>query len=742
MPVPTQSKQQWPFSPQAVNNCLLWLDAADESSYTPGASVSTWRNKGYSGGNATTTSGTIGSTTVDINGLSAMSFATGAYMAAPSMTFTQDTRTVFFVLNLGASGSTRIFTNGENNIDMLLFSDYSGTYTDLEMAYPGNQLYQTEAPYPVFDTTSIICGTTLSTNGGIFVNGLSQTPYSIDAPVPYGSGITTTQNIGDVGSESFVLGEILLFDGAITDIQRQQVEGYLAAKWGLQSLLPLTHPYYTPSPPPYNRTFQPVDISGCQLWLDAADQSSMTFSSGTTVSVWNDKSGNGRNATILSGYTGAQFSSTSNALYFPNSTTGYETSYSANPTNETMFVVFNNPSPSGNNNMVIGGPRGARALSGGYSGTTGVGACSYLDNEVTWSGIASMPASTYTSGSTVIITGQVIDSSSSSISQNGGTIYTDYGTTFNYATVNTYIGTDSFYSPPLFYYVGYIMEVIFYNSVLTLPQSQQVEAYLAWKWNLRASLPSTHPGYTLPSFSTVFTPKSLSGLQLWLDAADKSSITFSSGTTVSAWLDKSGNGNNGTANTGITWNVNGFGNGLPAMTFTSTQWFLGNISITGNQFTAFCVFNMNSASTTYVRVLSLGVSGTNDYDNNAYICIVRLGGTVFSNYRNNTYPAINIALDTNELTTSWVDGTTSYISQYGGTPATTGSSGNFGVSSYAIGVSNNTSDSPFYGFISEIIVYNTALTLSQRQQVEGYLAWKWGVQSSMPSTHPFKKFKP
>ena len=286
------------------------------------------------------------------------------------------------------------------------------------------------------------------------------------------------------------------------------------------------------------------------------------------------------------------------------------------------------------------------------------------------------------------------------------------------------------------------MEVIFYNSVLTLPQSQQVEAYLAWKWNLRASLPSTHPGYTLPSFSTVFTPKSLSGLQLWLDAADKSSITFSSGTTVSAWLDKSGNGNNGTANTGITWNVNGFGNGLPAMTFTSTQWFLGNISITGNQFTAFCVFNMNSASTTYVRVLSLGVSGTNDYDNNAYICIVRLGGTVFSNYRNNTYPAINIALDTNELTTSWVDGTTSYISQYGGTPATTGSSGNFGVSSYAIGVSNNTSDSPFYGFISEIIVYNTALTLSQRQQVEGYLAWKWGVQSSMPSTHPFKKFKP
>jgi hypothetical protein len=203
-----------------------------------------------------------------------------------------------------------------------------------------------------------------------------------------------------------------------------------------------------------------------------------------------------------------------------------------------------------------------------------------------------------------------------------------------------------------------------------------------------------------------------------------------------------GNGNNATANTGITWAANGIGTNLPAMTFTGDQWFLGNISITGEQLTAFCIFNMNSASTTFARVLSLGASGQNDYNNNAYIGILRLGSTVFSNYRNNTYPSINIALDTNELTTSWVDGTTSYISQYGGTPATTGSSGNFGVSAYAIGVSNNTTDSPFYGYISEIIVYNSSLTTSQRQQVEGYLAWKWGLQNNLPDTHAYKKIKP
>jgi hypothetical protein len=278
------------------------------------------------------------------------------------------------------------------------------------------------------------------------------------------------------------------------------------------------------------------------------------------------------------------------------------------------------------------------------------------------------------------------------------------------------------------------MEIIFYDSVLSTAQIAQVNKYLQNKWNIG----QTDITIPTPVYNRTFQPVDISGCQLWLDAADRSanSITFSSGTTVSAWLDKSGNGNNGTANTGVAWAENGFGTGLPAMTFTNTQWFLGNISITGDQFTAFCVFNMNSASTTFARVLSLGASGENDYNNNAYIGILRLGSTVFSNYRNNTYPSINIALDTNELTTSWVDGTTSFISQYGGTPATIGSSGNFGVSAYAIGVSNNTADSPFYGYISEIIVYNSSLSTSQRQQVEAYLAWKWGLVSSLPASHP------
>jgi len=42
--------------------------------------------------------------------------------------------------------------------------------------------------------------------------------------------------------------------------------------------------------------FDPRTIPGCQLWLDGADTNSLTLS-GSSVTQWNDKSGNGYNFT-------------------------------------------------------------------------------------------------------------------------------------------------------------------------------------------------------------------------------------------------------------------------------------------------------------------------------------------------------------------------------------------------------------------------------------------------------------
>jgi hypothetical protein len=34
-------------------------------------------------------------------------------------------------------------------------------------------------------------------------------------------------------------------------------------------------------------------------------------------------------------------------------------------------------------------------------------------------------------------------------------------------------------------------------------------------------------------------------------------------------------------------------------------------------------------------------------------------------------------------------------------------------------------------------LYAGNLSIRDRQNVEGYLAWKWGIQSNVPTTHPF-----
>lgn len=50
--------------------------------------------------------------------------------------------------------------------------------------------------------------------------------------------------------------------------------------------------------------------------------------------------------------------------------------------------------------------------------------------------------------------------------------------------------------------------------------------------------------------------------------------------------------------------------------------------------------------------------------------------------------------------------------------------------------------SPFDGQIAEIIDCTSALTTTERQLVEGYLAWKYGLQANLPGGHPHKAEKP
>jgi hypothetical protein len=44
--------------------------------------------------------------------------------------------------------------------------------------------------------------------------------------------------------------------------------------------------------------------------------------------------------------------------------------------------------------------------------------------------------------------------------------------------------------------------------------------------------------------------------------------------------------------------------------------------------------------------------------------------------------------------------------------------------------------------VAEHLVFNRTLTTTERQDIEGYLAWKWGLQANLPSGHPYKNAAP
>jgi hypothetical protein len=237
--------------------------------------------------------------------------------------------------------------------------------------------------------------------------------------------------------------------------------------------------------------------SNLAVWFDGADPegTGSAPSDGSIIRTWVDKSGNGYSANVAPGKNPGVYSAGNKAVYFKTSSTGYVTNYPANPSAETIFIVFNNPSPSFNNNILIGGQYGARSFGLGYSGngpgysqTTGVVA--YLNNEVAW--LATTPRGSYNAGTTAMVTGQV-SSSQANISLNGGAS-TATGNTGNggfRSGTTTYLGVDA--TTPNYYYIGHAMEIIIYDTVLSDAQVKAVEGYLACKHGLQSQLPSTHP---------------------------------------------------------------------------------------------------------------------------------------------------------------------------------------------------------------------------------------------------------
>jgi len=470
--------------------------------------------------------------------------------------------------------------------------------------------------------------------------------------------------------------------------------------------------------------FDPRSIVGCSLWLDGADPAGtgVVPANGASISSWMDKSGNRYNATVYSGRTAATWSAASNCVYFQASTVGYQTSYPANPSTETMFIVANIDSPAdGNNNAIICGGSGARSFGFGYSGSGGTGrsGSGYLNSRVAW---ASTWIAGPSAGTTALVTGTVITTSSIACGLNGSDLTAGTVSAFS-SSAGTTLGVDTTYTP--IYFKGYVMDIIFYSRVLGTTERRSVEGYLAWKWGIKSSLPAIHPFYSTPAFSRPFGPTDIPGCALWLDGADSStaSMTFSSGSNLSVWKDKSGAGNNFNLTAGTTSNISD--GGYSVVNFPSGAIMSSANRITFTTSSAFFIVSKVTNTTYFCYLLGFSDLISGDFGIKYLYGILtgtpgstqssgagELGSTTFyvngsfnpnfgSNYYTNVYAIID--------TVAPVSGGTSYLT-----------------------LSSAFYSRYFIGNIAEFLFYPGGVTSSQRQQIEGYLAAKWGLLNNLP----------
>ena len=230
------------------------------------------------------------------------------------------------------------------------------------------------------------------------------------------------------------------------------------------------------------------------------------------------------------------------------------------------------------------------------------------------------------------------------------------------------------------------------------------------------------------------------GSTLWLDAFDASYTT--SGNTVTGWTNKAGNAN-ATAGGG-TVSINGTSlNGKSSVRFPAGVNYL---SVTLSFSTPIrCLFFVITAGPatpndiSYVVLTGLDLIGGIVYQYNGWIEIDKSGVIGLqtktpTNFFNAT--SIVSVCTTTGNTGIWINGTEQTLDVNN----ITNTFWSTGTSSLTIGgipgVSATLTD------LYEIIQYDGIITGTQRQKIEGYLAWKWGLQSSLPPGHPYKTAAP
>jgi|688.fasta_scaffold233110_2 hypothetical protein len=248
------------------------------------------------------------------------------------------------------------------------------------------------------------------------------------------------------------------------------------------------------------------------------------------------------------------------------------------------------------------------------------------------------------------------------------------------------------------------------------------------------------------SFTTTVTPINVDGTNLLLWYAADQETSFVNGNSVStmANLTVGVGGSNATAfSTGPTYVTNVL-NSLPVYRFNNNG-CRTTLSYSFTNFTFYVIFKNTTGVDSYERIVDHDYAngfwlGRNSSTANSFGGGVREGSDPYGVFVTAQDGQWNIIGNQRDGTTHnmWNNGDFTNKSSNTVTSTATNST-RVGIGGYADGSGSQQAANID---IAEIVFYQSALSLSNRQTIEGYLAWKWGLSANLPSDHPYKSSAP
>jgi hypothetical protein len=219
--------------------------------------------------------------------------------------------------------------------------------------------------------------------------------------------------------------------------------------------------------------------------------------------------------------------------------------------------------------------------------------------------------------------------------------------------------------------------------------------------------------------STGLDLNTIAGLIVWSDAT-----SYTSGQTLTAWINKAKTTTYTTSCTGTV--VMASLNSLPIVRITTSSTWLVSPTPSLPAYTIFWMGRQSGGANGRV----LNSSGNQLYG-------------YWNGYKNVLYTEGWLTGQSTGSDTNWdlytivrTSSGSGSFSRYGVNISTFSSSGS-GMNGLNINSYEQSNAEA-----AEIILFNVDLSAANCSYVEGYLAWKWGLQANLPSNHPYKSAAP